>query len=52
MKKLLANWCQKCSRYQWPWVKTPQKLSTDGTLGQMWSVNTSPSGSSEISTML
>ena len=52
MKKLLANWCQKCFRYQWPCVRTPQKLSTDGTLGQIWSVNTSPSGSSEISTML
>ena len=49
---LLANCRQKCSRYQWLWVSTPQKLSTDTTLGQMWSVKTSPSGSSEISTML
>jgi hypothetical protein len=35
MKKLLANWRQKCCRYQCPWVRTPQKLSADGTLGQM-----------------
>ncbi len=49
---LLPNWCQNASRYQWPSVRTTQKLSTDGSGGQMCVTATSPSASSDTMTML
>jgi hypothetical protein len=51
-KTLLPNWCQKASRYQWPSVRTTQKLSGDAGDGQRWSLNTSPSVSNATITML
>src|SRR5262249_51715340 len=41
-KRLLPNWPQKYSRYQWPSVTTIQKLPSDGFAGQISLVNTSP----------
>src|SRR5438094_2588763 len=54
MKKLLPNWCQKSSTSQYPWVKTVEKLWSDGSGGQMLPANSiSPSsGSSAINSML
>ncbi len=51
-KTLLPNWCQKASRYQWPSVRTTQKLSADGFGGQMCVTATSPSDSSDTMMML
>jgi hypothetical protein len=33
--RLLPNWLQKFSRYQYPWVTTTRKLSSDGSGGQI-----------------